>query len=116
VVAWWTAGRLPPGAMIKLYFSSPQGYMGAPFGLPPTRTALEAYLEVLGPCDVPWAASLVGGDLIASDLARMALERGGHLHVGLEFSGGDRQPTNVELVTEAAALCREVGRPVASPD
>jgi uncharacterized protein (DUF849 family) len=114
-VAWWRAGRMPAGAMVKLYFSSERGYMGAPFGLPPTTTALDAYLEVLGDCDLPWAVSLVGGDLIASDLAHVALERGSHLHVGLEFYGGERQPTNVELVEEAVALCAEVGRPVATP-
>ena len=68
VVGWWRAGRLPQGAMVKLYFSSRRGYMGAPFGLPPTETALDAYaIEVLGECDVPWAVSLVGGDVIASE-------------------------------------------------
>ncbi len=116
VMAWWRAGRLPEGAMVKLYFSSDVGYMGAPFGLPPTVTGLEAYLEILGDAGLPWAASLVGGDLIASNIARVALERGGHLHLGIEFYGGDRQPTNVELVTEAVKLCSEVGRPVATPD
>lgn len=113
-LAWWQAGRMPRGAMLKLYFGTDDGYMGAPFGLPPTATALEAYLEVLGDCDLPWAVSIVKGDLCRSDLALMALERGGHLHVGLEFFGGDRQPTNVELVEEAVALCAEVGRPVAT--
>jgi hypothetical protein len=34
--------------------------------------------------------------------------------VGLEFFGGERRPTNAELVTEAVALCDSVGRPVAS--
>ncbi len=116
VMAWWRAGRLPQGAMVKLYFSSDVGYMGAPFGLPPTATGLDAYLEILGDADLPWAASLVGGDLIASNLARVALERGGHLHLGIEFYGGERQPTNVELVTEAVKLCSDVGRPVANPD
>ena len=44
-----------------------------------------------------------------------AVERGGHLHVGLEeHYDPDRQPTNVELLEEAVALCREVGRPVAT--
>ena len=115
-VAWWRAGRLPAGAMIKLYFSAPQGYFGAPFGLPPTPTALNAYLEVLGECDVPWAISVVGGDVTSAPVTRLALERGGHLHLGLEFYGGPETPTNEELVTRAVALCASVGRPVATPD
>jgi len=115
-LAWWRAGRLPQGSMIKLYFATERGYMGAPFGLPPTLTALDAYLELLEGCDVPWAVSVVGGDVIASDVARPALERGGHLHLGLEFFEGDRSPTNAELVAEAAQLCADVGRPVATPD
>lgn len=115
-VAWWRAGRLPQGAMVKLYFSTERGYMGAPFGLPPTITALDAYLEVLGDCPLPWAVSVVGGDVVASDVAPAALQRGGHLHLGLEFFAGDRTPTNVELVEEAVALCEKAGRPVASPE
>lgn len=115
-LAWWRAGRLPAGAMIKLYFSTERGYLGAPFGLPPTERALDAYLELLHGCDIPWAASIVGGDLCADPLARLALDRGGHLHVGLEFYGGDRIPTNVELVTEAVALAQRCGRPIATPD
>ena len=59
--------------------------------------------------------SVVGGDVVASDIARPRSRRGGHLHLGLEFYGGDRTPTNVELVAEAVALCAEVGRPVATP-
>ena len=116
VMAWWSAGRLPTGSFVKLYFSTESGYLGAPFGLPPTEKALDAYLEILGDSDLPWAASLVGGDLGSSPLARLALERGGHLHVGLEFYGGDRQPTNAELVTEAVKACADAGRTVASPD
>lgn len=114
VVAWWRAGRLPQGAFVKLYFSTDVGYMGAPFGLPPTPAALAAYLEVLDGCDVPWAVSVVGGDAIASEIAGLALDAGGHLHVGLEFFGGDRTPTNVELVEEAVARCDAAGRPVAT--
>ena len=115
-LAWWRAGRLPAGAMVKLYFSSEQGLTGAPFGLPPTAAALDAYLELLEGCDLPWAVSLAGGDVVASEVALLALERGGHLHLGLEFFGGPRTPTNVELVTEAVALCDKAGRPVATPD
>ena len=113
-LAWWRAGRLPRGAMVKLYFSTEQGYFGAPFGLPPTLTALEAYLELLDGCELPWAVSVVGGDLVASDIARAALEHGGHLHLGLEFCSRDRVATNAELVTEGVALCADVGRPVAT--
>lgn len=115
-LAWRRAGRLPQGSMIKLYFATDRGYLGAPFGLPPTVRALDAYLEILEGCDVPWAVSVVGGDVVASEIARPALERGGHLHLGLEFYGGDRLPTNAELVREAVALCDAVGRPVATPD
>jgi uncharacterized protein (DUF849 family) len=113
-LAWWRAGRMPRGAMVKLYFSTERGYFGAPFGLPPTLTALDAYLELFEGCDLPWAVSVVGGDVVASDVARAALECGGHLHLGLEFFTGDRQPSNAELVAEAVALCAEVGRPVAT--
>ena len=110
-------GRLPPGALVKLYFGGDHDYFGRPgatFGLPPTRAALEAYLEMLDGSGLPWSVAVVGGDLIASGLARLALERDGHLRVGLEDYAGPRTPTNEELVREAAALVREVGRPVAS--
>ena len=47
-------------------------------------------------------------------LARHALERGGHLHLGLEDFAGARKPTNVELVREGVSLCRSLGRRVAT--
>ena len=113
-VAFWRKGRLPAGSMFKFYLSEDRGLMGAPFGLPVTPTAVDAYLEARAECPVPWAVSAVGGDLGRSDAARHALDRGGHLHIGLEFYGGDRTPTNVELVQEAVALCEQAGRPVAT--
>ena len=85
-------------------------------GFQPTRTALDAYLELLDGCDVPWAVAVLGGDVLESGIARVALERGGHVRVGLEDYGGARQPTNEELVRAAVALAGEVGRPVATPD
>jgi uncharacterized protein (DUF849 family) len=115
-LAWWRAGRLPVGAIVKLYFSTDRGLLGAPFGLPPTVTALEAYLEMLDGCDLPWAVSVVGGDVTATEIAALALRRGGHLHLGLEFYGGPDTPTNVDLVRRAAELCCRSGRPVATPD
>ncbi len=118
-VAYHRAGRLPAGAFVKFYFGGDADYLsgaggGVGFGLPPTRAALTAYLEMLEGCDLPWAVAVIGGDVIASGLARRALERGGHLRVGLEDYAGPRQPRNAELVREAVALAREVGRPVAS--
>jgi 3-keto-5-aminohexanoate cleavage enzyme len=118
-LAWWHAGKLPAGAMIKLYFGGERGYLGgtrggASFGLPPTAPALDAYLDLLDGCDVPWSVAVLGGDVLEGDFARRVLERGGHLRVGLEDYAGDGTPTNVELVEAAAALCADVGRPVAS--
>jgi uncharacterized protein (DUF849 family) len=120
---WSHAGKLPRGAMVKLYFGGDAGYVtsdahegGAAFGLPPTRIALDAYCELLEGSSLPWSVAVIGGDLLASPVAAAALERGAHLHVGLEDYAGSRQPTNVELVEEAAALCQQVGRPVATCD
>jgi 3-keto-5-aminohexanoate cleavage enzyme len=117
-LTYWQAGRLPPGALIKLYFGGGAGYLdgGAPFGLPPTPASLDAYLAMLKGCGLPWSVAVIGGDVVGSGLASVALERGGHLHVGLEDYAGSRQPRNAELVAEAVALAAEVGRPVASCD
>jgi 3-keto-5-aminohexanoate cleavage enzyme len=115
-LAWWNAGRLPAGTMFKFYLSTERGYLGAPFGLPATTLALDAYLEVLGDCPVPWAVSVVGGDVVETGLARYAVERGGHIHLGLEFFAGERTPTNVELVNEAVAVCDAMGVAIATCD
>lgn len=118
-LAYYRAGRLPAGTMVKLYFGGEWGMSatgrGVTFGLPPTENALAAYLDMLEGCDLPWSVSVWGGDLLETPIARMALERGGHLHVGLEehFSP-DRTPTNEDLVREAAELVAKVGRPLAS--
>jgi uncharacterized protein (DUF849 family) len=115
VLAWWRAGHLPPGAMVKLYFCDarerPPG-----FGLPPIPSALAAYLDLLDGCPLPWSVSVFGGDVVGSGLAQLAIERGGHLHVGLEPYAGEDTPTNVELVRGAVEVCDKVGRPVASCD
>jgi uncharacterized protein (DUF849 family) len=54
---------------------------------------------------------------MSTPLPRLALERGGHLHVGLEehFSP-DHKPTNLELVEQAVSLAEECGRPIATRD
>ena len=116
------AGKLPRGAMVKLYFGGDAGYVttaaprgGAAFGLPPTLTALDAYCELMERSTVPWSVAVIGGDLYTHrDTALAALARGAHLHIGLEDHAGDRKPTNVELVQEAVELCAAAGRPVAT--
>jgi 3-keto-5-aminohexanoate cleavage enzyme len=121
VFSFWRLGRLTPGSFVKFYFGGDNGYMargrGVTFGLPPTVTALGAYLEMmeLEGCPLPWFSAVPGGDLLRTPVARATLERGGHLRVGLEDHFGDRQPSNAELLREAVALCEEVGRPVATP-
>ena len=119
-LAYHHRGRLPAGALVKLYFGGDTGYLGGgsggvSFGLPPTRPSLEAYLAMLEGSGLPWAVAVLGGDVFASGMARMALERGGHLRVGLEDHAGPEQPSNLELVRRATTLAREVGRPVATP-
>jgi 3-keto-5-aminohexanoate cleavage enzyme len=105
------AGQLPQGAFIKFYFGGPR----SGFGLQPTEKALDAYLEMIEHYDLPWLVSVQGGDVIASGIAQMALERGGHIQVGLEPSG-DRTRDNVELVQEAVELARRMGREPASSE
>jgi 3-keto-5-aminohexanoate cleavage enzyme len=114
VVAYARAGRLPRGTLVKFYFSA-GGYLGGGqplWGAPPIAEALDLYLAMLDDAPVPWAVAVLGGSLVDSPVARLALERGGHLRVGLEdFDAG---PENVAQVDAARHLCEEVGRPVAS--
>jgi len=118
-LAFHRAGRLPAGAMVKLYFGGDYGLFatepGVSFGLAPTEHALRAYLDLLEGCALPWSVSVWGGDLFETPIARLALELGGHLHVGLEeHFHPEHKPTNEEIVRQATALCAEIGRPVAS--
>ena len=112
IVAYYRAGQLPPGVMVKLYF----GADPLLFGLPPTVPSLEAYLQLLDGTGLPWLVSAIGGDVVGCGLAEAALERGGYLQVGLEPFTGERQPTNLELVEEAVALAERAGRTVATAD
>lgn len=120
-LAYWRTGNLPAGTLIKFYLGGPHGYMGAGgtgvnFGLPGEPWALDVYLRLLGDCDVPWSVGVLGGDVFDHGLAKHAIERGGHLHIGLEDYVGAAKPSNVEIVDQAVALCEAVGRPVASID
>lgn len=118
-LAYERAGAMPQGAFLRFYFGGERSYRGAGkvdllFGLPPRKSSLDVYLEMLGDSRLPWSIAVVSGDPWDGDVARHALESGGHLRVGLEDYAGERAPSNLELVEEAVALCAEVGRPVAS--
>ncbi|MBV1917172.1 MAG: 3-keto-5-aminohexanoate cleavage protein [Sphingomonadaceae bacterium] len=117
VCAFHAAGALPEGAVINLYFSGPHGVFGAnsmPFGLPPTPTALQAYLELIGDTGLPWTVSVWGGDIFDSPLPQLAIEKGGHIMVGLEpYFDSVRKPTNEEQVERVVAMAKTAGRNVA---
>ncbi|MGI9591506.1 MAG: 3-keto-5-aminohexanoate cleavage protein [Myxococcota bacterium] len=115
VLAAHAKGALPAGTLVKFYFSA-GGYLGGGeplFSAPPIPEALELYLAMLGDAALPWAVAVLGGSLLDSPIADLALERGGHLRVGLEdhLDG----PPNAEQVAAAARRCAKFGRPVASP-
>jgi 3-keto-5-aminohexanoate cleavage enzyme len=115
IVAYHRAGLLPPGSLIKLYFLE-RGYLagGEPhFGVPPIREALDLYLAMLGDCGLPWAVAVLGGSLLDSPIAGWALERGGHLRVGLEDFPDAK--SNRDEVERARVLCEKYGRPLAMP-
>ncbi len=109
-LAYHEAGAIPPGALVKLYFGGPRSH----FGLRPTEAGLGAYLEMLEGSGLAWSVAVLGGDVIECGLAELALERGGHVRVGLEDFGGEGQPTNIKLVERLVALAGQVGHPVAN--
>ncbi len=118
-LAYYRAGRLPAGSFVKFYFGGTADYLadgagGVGFGLPPTPLALEVYLEMMKGCDLPWAVAVLGGDVVETGLARLAIEEGGHVRVGLEDYAGRATPRNRELVEVVAGIARSVGRGVAS--
>jgi len=122
-IAWYEAGRMPRGAFIRLYLGGESSYRGEGptdllFGLPPTPASLDTYVDLLESrgVDLPWSVAVVSGSTVDNGVARRALERGGHLRVGLEDYAGEARKTNLELVQEAVAVCEEAGRPVARPD
>ena len=114
VVAAKRAHALPQGALVKFYFSA-GGYLGAGepiFSPPPIREALDLYLAMLGDCGLPWAVAVLGGSVFDTEIAALALDRGGHLRVGLEDA--QTAESNLAEVRRGAALARAHGRTLAS--
>ena len=114
VLLYQATGRLAPRSLTKFYFSG-GGYFGGgmpTFSAPPIVEALDLYCAMLGGVDLPWGSTVLGGSILDTPIARLTIERGGHLRVGLEDFGDG--PGNVEQVQRAVALCEELGRPVAT--
>ena len=112
-LAYWRAGKLPAGTMLRFYFGGREAEAdgGFTFGFAPTERALDAYLELLGDCPLPWSVTVVGGDLFATDLPALALSRWS----SARRARGPPRPArdNEELVEQAVAAVRESGRPLA---
>ena len=106
VVAMARAGTLPRGAKVIMYFAD---YNWAGMA-PPIPEALQLYLHMIEGLDLKWSVGMVGGDIMDTPLARMALERGGNFRVGLEdwWLG----PSNLEQLKRAKELINKVGRPI----
>jgi uncharacterized protein (DUF849 family) len=114
VLAMQRAGTLPPGALVKLYFAA-GGYLagGEPsFGAPPIGEAFEMYMAMLRGSDLTWAVAVLGGGIFDTPIAELAVQRGGHLRVGLEDFAGAK--SNVDEVRRARALCEKHGRRLAT--
>ena len=90
---------------MKLYFGGE-----LEFGLPPTATALDAYLELLEPSGLPWSVAVLGGDVVACGLAERAIRRGGHVRVGLEDYAGPDEPSQRRAAAGAVGLVERLGR------
>ena len=114
VLLYEATGQLAPRSLTKFYFSG-GGYFGGgmpTFSAPPIVEALDLYCAMLRGVDVPWGSTVLGGSILDTPIARLTVERGGHLRVGLEDFGDG--PSNVAQVQRAVALCEELGRPVAT--
>jgi uncharacterized protein (DUF849 family) len=119
-LAYHKAGKLPPGAMVKIYFAGDHNFTDFVkggfkfFSMNPTRKAFDAYVEMLEGSGLTWCVAVPGGDVTASGMTRLAIEQGGHVRIGLEDHAGDKKPSNQELIQEVVAIAREVGRPIAT--
>jgi uncharacterized protein (DUF849 family) len=119
VLSYYEARRLPGGSFIKFYFGGDYNLITnqrslVTFGMPPKLWALETYLKMLEGYDLPWGVAVLGGDVIETGLAQAAMERGGHVRVGLEDYGGPHTPQNVEMIAAVSAIANRLGRRVAT--
>jgi len=114
------AGMLEAGiALAEQGLIDPPLHFDLVLGVPGALAATERNLDFLVsglPPGATWSAAAIGRRQFPT--ARLALEKGGHVRVGMEdniyLEKGVLARSNAELVAKAAALAREAGRPVAS--
>src|SRR6516164_3040639 len=85
-------------------------------GNPGSVRGLEAMIDFIPPdLSLHWSVVCVGGNLFP--LVGTALERGGHIAIGLgDYPYGELgTPRNADLVERIAQMAREIGREIASP-
>jgi 3-keto-5-aminohexanoate cleavage enzyme len=98
-----------PQCIYRFMFSD-----GLSFGFPPRPYALDAFLQLLADeaPEAPWM--IAGLDVDITPLMAYAVERGGHIRVGLEDAPFGATKTNVQLVDEAVRVIRSRGNEPAS--
>ena len=110
--AFLAAGLVPAPAFVTLVLSGERGIMGHPA----TEAGLRAYLDNMPDEAMEWSVLCGGREIF--DLLPAILREGGHVSAGL----GDTtyaslgQPTNADVVRAIAAMAREHGREVATPE
>tara|TARA_R110002012_G_scaffold148015_3_gene306712 strand:- start:6305 stop:7132 length:828 start_codon:yes stop_codon:yes gene_type:complete len=106
------AGAIPARPYIQFV-------MGVKNAMPADREVFDFYIQTVKRLfgDIPWCAAGIGRH--QAELNAWCAAAGGHLRTGLEDNiRMDRDtlaPSNAALVTRAAEICAEAGRPVATP-
>jgi uncharacterized protein (DUF849 family) len=86
-------------------------------GHPGTIKGMEAFLDFFpARANWQWSVLCVGGNLFP--VAAAAMERGGHVSIGLgDYHYPELEfPTNAQLVARLAQLARDMGREIATPE
>lgn len=108
IIGFKARGLIPPGAMLKLYFGEDET-----FGFRATPRALAAYVELMAGLELPWAAAVLGGDILEGAFLEAVLDAGGHIRVGLEDFSRPSTRSNLDLTREAAGRIRAAGHKLA---
>jgi uncharacterized protein (DUF849 family) len=87
------------------------------WGLPPSEAAIDIYMGIV-PDDIPYTFMAYTYGPSHWDIARVAIQRGAHVRVGLgdnPVEADGSQLTNEELVGRIVEMAAEAGREIATP-